>query len=649
MTAKVHLGLVFHQHQPLGNYGFVFDDLYSKAYDPLLSALEAYPGVKAGIHTSGPLFDWLMAHRHDYIERLQRLVDRGQVEIVGGAYYEPILPAVSEADRVGQLAKMRHALRKTHGREPTGAWLAERVWEPELPRSIAAAGYRWTIVDDVHFEAGGLRAEDLRGWYLTEFDGGPIGVFGSSTKLRYLIPWGTVDECMTFLARHGDRFPGSLLTMGDDSEKFGGWPTTHKHCWEDGWVDAFFARLEREAHWVETVHLGEWHANHQPVSLAYLPTTSYMEMGEWSLPPADQHDLAAAKAVLREANREDLVRFLRGGHWRNFFVRYPEVNLLHKRLLQLSADAHREGNREAIDEVWQAQCNCPFWHGVFGGVYLEHIRHANFGHLAAADAALLPGPRPADRRDWDMDGRDEVCLRAHRHAIVVDPEEGGWIQHWDLRERGWHLTHAVARRPEAYHDSLTAGTSDGLHSIHDAVRAKDAGVVQHLGSYDRGPRLAAQETMVRGNADRDTYRASRLADLPRVHAWSNTDTTVELDCEATGARYHKSVAVGDTLAVNCDVPPGATLFTEWNLSLPQGPAGEDPAFDFEPGRCTINAGPMSLQCAHNAHDAWVERLYSVSNTEGGVELAPQGWSVVFAAYGGDAEPGRLSVEWSLAS
>jgi alpha-amylase len=647
MTAKVHLALVLHQHQPLGNYGFVFDELYNKAYNPLLSALEAHPGVKAGIHTSGPLLDWLMANRHDYIDRLQGLVDRGQVEVLGGAYYEPILPAVSEADRLGQLAKMREALREIHGREPTGAWLAERVWETELPRSIAGAGYRWTIVDDVH------RGRPARGrpprLVLTEFDGTPIGVFGSSTKLRYLIPWGTVDECMAFLTRHGDRFPGSLLVMGDDSEKFGGWPTTYKHCWEDGWVDAFLTRLEREAGWVETVHLGDWHANHDPVSLAYLPSTSYMEMGEWSLLPADQHDLAAARAIIRQANREDLVRFLRGGHWRNFFVRYPEVNYLHKRLLQLSADAHREGNRAALDEIWQAECNCPFWHGVFGGVYLEHIRHANFGHLVAADAALLPGPRPADIRDWDMDGRDEVCLRAQRHAIVVDPELGGWIQHWDLRERGWHLTHAVARRPEAYHDSLTTGTSDGLHSIHEAVHAKDPRVLQHLGAYDRGPRLAAQETILHGHADRDAYCASRLADLPRVHGWSNTDTTLDLDCEAASARYHKRIALGDTLAVTCDTPLGATLFTDWNLSLPQGADGENPAFSFDQGRCTINAGPLSLECAHNARDAWVERLYSVSNTEGGVELAPQGWCVVFAAYGEDAEPRQLSVEWSLAS
>ncbi|MGH2611047.1 MAG: alpha-amylase/4-alpha-glucanotransferase domain-containing protein, partial [Tepidiformaceae bacterium] len=394
-------------------------------------------------------------------------VDRGQIEIIGGGYYEPILPAISEADRVGQLSKMRTELRDLHGTQPKGAWIAERVWEPDLPRAIASAGYEWTIVDDVHFEAAGFAADDLRGWYLTEADGQAVGVFASSTKLRYLIPWGTVDQCIDFLRAHGDRYPGSLLAVGDDSEKFGGWPTTYAHCWEAGWVDAFFTRLEAEAEWVETVHLSDWRREHEPVSLAYLPATSYMEMGEWSLPPAAQHELEEAKRLLREAGREDLVRFLRGGHWRNFFIRYPEVNLLHKRLLILSQDAHARQDARALDHLWQAECNCPFWHGVFGGVYLEHIRHANFGHLAAADNALYPGSHDPDVRDWDMDGRDEVCLRSADHTLIVDPHEGGAIQHWDLRQHDWHLTHAVARRPEPYHDGLDAGPGDRVRSIHD--------------------------------------------------------------------------------------------------------------------------------------------------------------------------------------
>ena len=646
MTAHVHLGLVFHQHQPVGNYGFVFEDLYQKSYDPLLAALERHPGVKVGVHTSGPLLDWLVANKPEYIARLQVLVDREQVEILGGGYYEPILPAISEADRVGQLSKMRTELRNLHGAQPTGAWIAERVWEPDLPRAIASAGYDWTIVDDVHFEAAGFNADDLRGWYLTESDGQSVGVFASSTKLRYLIPWGTIDQCIDFLRTHGDRYPGSLIAMGDDSEKFGGWPTTYAHCWEAGWVNAFFERLEHESHWISTVHLGDWRREHQPVSLAYLPATSYMEMGEWSLPPGAQHDLEAAKGILRDAGREDLVRFLRGGHWRNFFLRYPEVNLLHKRLLVLSQEAHARQDARALDHIWQAECNCPFWHGVFGGVYLEHIRHANFGHLAAADAALYPGANPPEIRDWDMDGRDEVCLRSADHAIIVDPDKGGAIQHWDLRQHDWHLTHAVARRLEAYHDALDAAPDDHVRSIHDGVKAKDPTVLDHVGIYDRSLRLGAQDTIVRGPADREAYRRAR-GEEPAASITDSGESSLCLSIESGETRYDKRIRLDGGLGVAYELRGQTTLFSEWNLSLPDGADGTSPEFTLDAGCCTVATERFTLRCGHDADDVWVERLYSVSNTEGGVELAPQGWSIVFARHANISGASAMSLNWTV--
>jgi hypothetical protein len=333
---------------------------------------------------------------------------------------------------------------------------------------------------------------------------------------------------------------------------------------------------EAEAHWIETVHLSDWRREHEPVSLAYLPATSYMEMGEWSLPPRAQHELEEARRVLREAGREDLVRFLRGGHWRNFLIRYPEVNLLHKRLLILSQEAHARRDARALDHLWQAECNCPFWHGVFGGVYLEHIRHANFGHLAAADATLYPGSHEPDLRDWDMDGRDEVCLRSADHALIVDPHDGGAIQHWDLRQHGWHLTHAVARRPESYHEGLDAGPEDRVRSIHDTVKAKDPTVLDHVGIYDRGMRLAAQDTLVPRPADRETYHRARGHAVWPVASPEPAGRELRLALEGNGVRYGKEFRLDGGVAVEYRVDSDATLFSEWNLSLPEGEEGGRP-------------------------------------------------------------------------
>jgi alpha-amylase len=79
MQPRLYLGLVLHNHQPVGNYGFVFDELYRTAYEPMLAALERHPGVRAAVHNSGPLSDWILTNQPDYVKRASSVtVDRSR-------------------------------------------------------------------------------------------------------------------------------------------------------------------------------------------------------------------------------------------------------------------------------------------------------------------------------------------------------------------------------------------------------------------------------------------------------------------------------------------------------------------------------------------------------------------------------------------
>ena len=88
MAPRISLALALHNHQPVGNFGWVFGDVYDQAYKPMLDALDRHPGVRVALHYTGPLLDWLRAERPEFLERLRALVERGQVELLGGGYYE---------------------------------------------------------------------------------------------------------------------------------------------------------------------------------------------------------------------------------------------------------------------------------------------------------------------------------------------------------------------------------------------------------------------------------------------------------------------------------------------------------------------------------------------------------------------------------
>ena len=234
--APVTLLMAVHCHQPVGNFGFVFEEAYAKSYDPFLRVLERHPGVRMALHYSGSLLDWLQAHQPGFLGRLRALVARGQVELLAGGYYEPILPLIPEADRQAQIARMRGALKALCGAEATGLWLTERVWEPDLPATLAGAGIRFTIVDTNQFahakpqlpprrqvEEDG--AWDLLGCYVTEHAGAPVVLFPASRRLRYAMPFRQVQDTIEFLGRLRRDEPVAI-TFADDGEKFGFWPNT---------------------------------------------------------------------------------------------------------------------------------------------------------------------------------------------------------------------------------------------------------------------------------------------------------------------------------------------------------------------------------------------------------------------------------------
>ena len=469
MTDRISLALVLHNHQPVGNFGWVIADVYERAYLPMLEALERHPGIRIGLHYTGPLLDWIRAERPEFLERLTALVARDQVELLGGGYYEPVLASLPEHDRIAQLRRMSDEVERIGGRRPSGAWLAERVWEPDLPTSIVDAGYRWTIVDDAHFRAASLDDADLWGPYTTEDQGRLLTVFGSDRQLRYGIPFGRVDDVIGHLVAHATPDGRRLGFMGDDGEKFGAWPDTHDHCWrQDGWVERFFRAVEAEPR-IVTVTPTDWLAGHRPVGRIYLPTSSYFEMGEWALPP---NEAVAFEATARaaETNHEPWARWLRGGFWRNFQVRYREINDLHKQMLGASAAvAALPPGRVADlarDHLHQGQSNDCYWHGVFGGIYISHMRLATHEHLIAAEdladglaraaggADPSTGARTAVLADTDLDGIDELRYADAGQVAIVDLAEGGGLGTWDIRSVRHALTAVMRRRPEAYHARL---------------------------------------------------------------------------------------------------------------------------------------------------------------------------------------------------
>ncbi|MBM3118109.1 MAG: DUF1926 domain-containing protein [Chloroflexi bacterium] len=511
----IYLGLAIHNHQPLGNFPWVFEQAYQKAYLPMVEALERYPAVRLSLHNSGCLIDWLEQNHPEFLHRLAGLVNRQQVEIIGGAYYEPILPAIPDADKLGQIAKMSTFVKREFGMKPTGLWLAERVWEPHLAKTLAEAGVEWTLVDDNAFRSLGLEDKDLFGYYMTEEQGYPVKVFPINKQLRYSIPWHDVEEVIGYLDSEASDEEDKIAILGDDGEKFGVWPGTYEHCWQEGWIDKFFTALEANQQWLYTILLGEYAYRFSPLGRIYLPCASYDEMLEWSLPADKSWEYTNLKRHLGAEGRRDITQFMYSGLWRSFLVKYPEINRMHKKMLRVHHKVYQAqalGKDDCgLGELWKAQCNCPYWHGVFGGIYLADIRAATYSHLVQAENKaddMIHRHRSWlsrifhfgrnwlnwQKADFDGDGSEELLVDSNSLSVYFSPTEGGSIFEWDIHRYNYNVLSTLARRPEAYHKVLTESSSDEqtregnvVPSIHDLIRVKDEDAFRYL-VYDKHPR-----------------------------------------------------------------------------------------------------------------------------------------------------------------
>ncbi len=513
---KIILSLTIHNHQPVGNFGWVFEEAYEKAYLPMLECLERHPTIRMALHYTGPLRDWLVENIPDFFPRLGKLVKRGQVEIMSGAYYEPILVVLNDADKIGQIRKQTESVKEDFDFDASGLWLAERVWEPHLPRILNEAGIEYTIVDDTHFKAIGYTDDDLLGYYVTEEQGKTLKVFATSMPLRYSIPWKDVDHVINWLREQAEsngydaRYMGKqkIATMGDDGEKFGMWPGTYDYVWTGGWMDRFFEAIEANSDWLETMPPGEVAKNYPSLGRIYLPTSSYEEMGEWAMPPFPAWELPHLKHMLADEGRTDILKYMRGGLWRQFQVKYAEVNQLHKKSLLVSekVQAMTDGPRkqQALDALWAGQCNCGYWHGVFGGIYLFHIRQIDYENLIKAEN-LADGLDRADAKpfarseivDFDRDGLDDAILTGDKQTLIFDLDQGGSVVEWDFRPTGYNLANVLTRQREGYHKTLEDAAlsntivvigeesggdePDNIHS--EVVRVREPGL-QHKLIYD---------------------------------------------------------------------------------------------------------------------------------------------------------------------
>ncbi len=470
--AKLLFGV--HLHQPVDNFDWVIDHALDVCYRPFFEVMSRYRDFKFSVHCSGWLLEQIKLKDKNLYKTIQSMAKDNTIEIFSAGYYEPILTTIPPQDRVSQIEMLNSTINKEFSQTPTGSWLTERVWEPSLISDFDATGIKYSVMDDYHFISGGFDEELLDGYYMSEDSGKNIALFPISKKLRYAVPFMSVEKAIEAI-KSFNQADDSAAIIFDDAEKFGMWPGTHDWVYKKQWLEKFVEAVIADDE-IETMHYKSYYEGYKTRGIAYVPNTSYYEMGEWSLRAKDTKALIEMKNSLDSDFYDSVgVKFLKGGIWKNFLVKYRESNRIHKRMLELSNARESVSSKKYDDALYRLQTNDPLWHGVFGGLYLPNLRDTAYKYMIECEKIRYKSKSAIAVDDNELDGYDKIKMVSPSMLVRFDRAQ---MVEFDMFDKNFNYQNTLTRYSESYHASIinppkiehtSDSSDDGIDTIHNAA------------------------------------------------------------------------------------------------------------------------------------------------------------------------------------
>ncbi|AEF81655.1 DUF1926 domain-containing protein [Leadbettera azotonutricia] len=393
MSFKIHIVLGVHGHLPNGSGEDKFEALYNAEIKPLITTLYTFPRVNMVLHYSGVLLYWIERRHPELFMILEELLARKQAELLGGGFYEPMMPLLAPADKVGQIEMFTTYLRKQFGKRPQGCWIPRGCWEQNLVGPLTACGMSYTFLDDRYFEAD-PKAKGFVQPCITEDQGKLITVFPVSFGLgKGLIQDETAFESLrTALWPEQERLVTVFLAQGNNSE------------------------------------------------------TGYQKFFEFlSSQDADIDFTTSAK--IHKSLRFSEKRYFSANSPRRILVDCPVANGLYSKTIythgvinQLRGDKVRK--RTALEELWKAQDSHLFDHPQIS----SSLRKAAYQALLEAEKIAREKGKFTPSLsifDYDLDGEGEYLFQDDKLNCYIKAEGAG-IFELDYLPKAWNYLDAFS-------------------------------------------------------------------------------------------------------------------------------------------------------------------------------------------------------------
>jgi len=370
---KVVIG--FHSDLPYNASDTLYEQVYQGSWRPYLAGLYKFASIKSVIYFSGSIFFWLEQKHPEYMYLLSELVRKGQIEMLGGGYYNPFATLISSQDMAGQIEALGAFIRKATGKRPTGAWLYEYCWTPYLPSVLQNSKLQYTFLparlllepSNCEISCNPVTSEDHRKM-ITIFP-----TFESTTQDGLFVPY---ERSLLDLQQE---YPGcnSFVLMANGLEIAQSWQESGAES-PDVLFEKTFAWFQKNCLEYDTLTAIQLLKMVKPARTLYLSQCYSDRFRKYC-------DERVVKINSTNINYYERAKQAVVSHPLTHAL-YQKLNLVSARINLFRGDKARK--KTSLDEIWRSQCGSLFWSGPEGGILLSGSRLAAYAALIEAEKTI---------------------------------------------------------------------------------------------------------------------------------------------------------------------------------------------------------------------------------------------------------------------
>lgn len=410
-----------------------FEEIYKDVLSPLAKLLYANPEINFTLSFSGPQIKYFKRCKNEYISIIHELLDRKQIEVLGGGYYDPILPLLTNLDRVSQIDLLTGEIRQNFGKHPRGMTLFGDCWDSSIVNSCQSCGIEYVLMDSSFINPSKLCFLPL---YMTELN-----------KSIEIYP--TYDDLKPNELISPENFVSQIVNKVSKLEK----KNTFYQFVPDRIVNIKlnfedFKKLKKKNFFEK---LNAYLKNNEKSGVKLSTISNYRKTGK----------IIKCPAYVPGGISGELCKYIDSTAKVNYFTvydfmeKYPQSRSLYNRIMfvnllinQYKGDKIRK--RTAREKMWMAQNGTGLLCTARGAFQSSKYRQEAYKTLLEAEKILREDntfEETVTRFDYDSDGNDEYICRMNNYVSYISLISGA-IQELEVVKNTGNYADNLSRQEE---------------------------------------------------------------------------------------------------------------------------------------------------------------------------------------------------------